>query len=310
MSKNNNDQKSKVESTFKSMDTEETLDIYFYRPIGYRFALISKALNMTPNTITVISIIIGVFAGHLFYYQDLTINVIGMLMLIFANSLDSTDGQLARMTGQTTKLGRFLDGFAGNVWYVSIYLHLWVRMMDSGYSPWILLLILLTGLSHSFQAAMSDYYRNAHLFFIKKNSLDDIETSDEMKKDYDAISWKNNFFKKLYMRLFLNYNMEQEILSSNFQKLISFIAQKWGNDVPDDIRAKFREGSRPLQKYCNIMTVNTRMIALFVSLFIGDPIWFILFEISILNIMLFYTVRKHERVSAALYDEIKVHPAS
>jgi hypothetical protein len=76
------------ESTLKSNDTEEKLDIYFYRPIGYRIALFCAKINMTPNTVTIISIFFGVAAGILFYAQNLWINVIGMLLLIFANSLD------------------------------------------------------------------------------------------------------------------------------------------------------------------------------------------------------------------------------
>ncbi|MGL5562718.1 MAG: CDP-alcohol phosphatidyltransferase family protein, partial [Tannerellaceae bacterium] len=31
--------KPSLESTLKSMDTEEFIDIHFYRPIGYRWAL-------------------------------------------------------------------------------------------------------------------------------------------------------------------------------------------------------------------------------------------------------------------------------
>lgn len=48
-------------------------------------------------------------------------NLIGMFLLIWANWYDCADGQLARMTGQKTLIGRILDGFAGDVWFFSIY---------------------------------------------------------------------------------------------------------------------------------------------------------------------------------------------
>ena len=89
-----------IESTLKSLDTEEFIDIHFYRPIGYRWALFFNKLGVSPNTITVASIFIGIAAGICFYYQSLAINIIGMLLLIWANSYDSADGQLARMTGK------------------------------------------------------------------------------------------------------------------------------------------------------------------------------------------------------------------
>ena len=94
----------------KSMDTEEFIDIHFYRPIGYQWALFFNKLGVTPNAITIASIFIGIAAGICFYPKDLIINVIGMLLLIWANSYDSADGQLARMTGQKSALGRILDG--------------------------------------------------------------------------------------------------------------------------------------------------------------------------------------------------------
>ncbi len=87
-----------LESTLKSLDTEEFIDIHFYRPIGYQWALFFNKLGVSPNSITIASIFIGIAAGICFYFQSLAINVIGMLLLIWANSYDSADGQLARMT--------------------------------------------------------------------------------------------------------------------------------------------------------------------------------------------------------------------
>ena len=95
-----------LESTLKSLDTEEFIDIHFYRPIGYQWALFFNKLGVSPNSITIASIFIGIAAGICFYFQSLAINVIGMLLLIWANSYDSADGQLARMTGRCRR--RFL----------------------------------------------------------------------------------------------------------------------------------------------------------------------------------------------------------
>lgn len=49
--------------SLKSMDTEETFDLIFYRPIGYGWALLAKKLGITPNAITIASIFLGVGAG-------------------------------------------------------------------------------------------------------------------------------------------------------------------------------------------------------------------------------------------------------
>ena len=58
--------------------------------------------------------ILGVAAGVMFYYPDMTHTLIGIFLLMWANHYDSCDGQLARMTGKKTRWGRMLDGFAGD----------------------------------------------------------------------------------------------------------------------------------------------------------------------------------------------------
>ena len=39
-------EKKGIEASFKSMDTEEFLDIYFNRPVGYAWALFFKKLGL------------------------------------------------------------------------------------------------------------------------------------------------------------------------------------------------------------------------------------------------------------------------
>ena len=102
------------------------------------------------------SIFIGIAAGICFYFQSLAINVIGMLLLIWANSYDSADGQLARMTGQKSALGRILDGAAGDFWFIAIYAAICLRLTPE-WGIWIWLLAATTGFFHSKQAAMADY---------------------------------------------------------------------------------------------------------------------------------------------------------
>ena len=80
--------KKSFESSLKSIETENFLDRIFYRPIGYRIALLLSKTPITPNVVTIISIFVGVFAGILFYYQNIYINLIGFALLVVANILD------------------------------------------------------------------------------------------------------------------------------------------------------------------------------------------------------------------------------
>ncbi|NCI51873.1 CDP-alcohol phosphatidyltransferase family protein [Sediminibacterium roseum] len=298
-------QKVTFESTLKSSDTEEKLDILFYRPIGYRIALFCAAVKITPNTVTIISIFFGVAAGILFYYPELWINVIGMLLLVFANSLDSADGQLARMTNNKSRIGRILDGLAGDFWFFSIHVAICLRSQNEGWSAWIWVWGVIAGASHVLQSALGDYYRNVHLFFIKGTDGSELDNSAHLQKEYDQLSWSKNFVKKFMSRSYLNYTKLQENLSPNLQKLLRAVHRKFPNGkMPDALVADFRQQNKPLMRFTNIIQFNTRVIFLFVWLFMNQSWLYFMFDMFVLNAFLIYMNRRQESISKTFYKRI------
>lgn len=288
------------EQSLKSNDTEERIDIWFYRPIGLRIAQLCATWGVTPNAVTITSIFFGVAAGILFYYPDIWTNVIGMLLLIFANSLDSADGQLARLTDSKSRFGRILDGFAGDFWFASIHIALCLRLMDQGWSAWVWVPGVLAGVSHVFQSAMADYYRNVHLYFIKGEAGSELDNTRDLKRDLDRLSWKKDFFKKIVLQGYRNYTNMQEFLSPKLQLLLSVVKEKFPDTMPIDFIQEFRAKNRPLMKYTNIVQFNTRVIFLFLWLFI-DQVWlYFVFDILVLNPILIYMCRRQEEVSGYL----------
>ena len=142
-----------LQATFKSQDTEEWLDIHFTRPLGLLWARFFNHFDIHPNVVTILSIILGAAAGVMFYYPDLTHTLIGIFLLVWANLYDSADGQLARMTGKKTRWGRILDGFAGDVWFFTIYAAICLRLQelpipgtDEPWGVWIWLMAAVSGL--------------------------------------------------------------------------------------------------------------------------------------------------------------------
>lgn len=275
----------------------------FYRPLGYRIAMLSVSIGITPTVLTIISIISGVVAGHLFYYHNLFINFWGMLFLVFAEMLDSADGQLARITNTKSRLGRILDGIAGNIMFLSIYIHLCLRMINEGAGIWIFIIAAISGLSHSLQCAMADYYRNAYMYFGLNSDMNELDYSKEVAHDYGMISWRN-FTKKLLMWSYLKYTTQQEYFSKNFQTLqnISFI--NFNGSIPDWFSVKYRNSNKQMLKYYNILTSNTRMIALFTSIILDKVYLFFIFEILVLNGLLLFVTLIQERKNALLVKDV------
>lgn len=283
------------ESSLKSSDTEEFIDIHFYRPIGYRWALFFSKRGVTPNQITIAAIFIGIAAGICYYFDNIWINILGIFLLIWANSYDSADGQLARMTGQKSELGRVLDGACGDFWFISIYFAIIFRLQpDWGW--WILALALLTGYFHTKQAAMADYYRNVHLLFLKGKAGSELDNSKILWKKYKELSWKKEPVVKLSEFFYISYTRGQERWTPSLQKMLKILKEKYQDQVPNWFRSEFREKSLPLMKYTNMLSFNTRAIALFISLLISIPWLYFVFELTVLNIMLVYMACRHENI--------------
>ena len=293
------------EQSLKSADTEEFIDIHFYRPIGYRWALFFNKIHVSPNAITVAGIFIGVAAGICFYYRDLWINVIGMLLLIWANSYDSADGQLARMTGKKSALGRILDGACGDIWFITIYAAICLRLTPQGWGIWIWLLAAVTGFFHSKQAAMADYYRNVHLLFLKGKAGSELSNSQAVAADFKRLSWKKQFIQKLFEMFYLNYTKGQEAYTPRLQQMLAVLKNDYHDEAPEWFCREFREKSLPLMKYTNMLSFNTRVIALFVSLLIDMPWLYFVFELTVLNLMLWYMVATHERICAEFTKKLE-----
>lgn len=295
--------KRELEASLKSMDTEEFIDIHFYRPIGYRWALFFRKAGITPNVVTIASIFLGIAAGVLFYFNDLSMTLCGIFLLIWANSYDSADGQLARLTGQKSELGRILDGACGDLWFITIYASICLRLTPEwGWRIWVL--AAFTGFFHSKQAAMADYYRNIHLFFLKGKAGSELDNSIQQQELYRSLSWKRDFIRKLFQFFYKNYTANQEKQTPKFQQLFKAVKAEYGDEIPQTVRDEFRTQSKPLMKYTNILSFNTRVIALFISLLINEPWIYFIFEISVLNILLVYMIVRHESFCNKLYKQI------
>jgi hypothetical protein len=284
--------KQRVLATMKSRDVESDFELYVTRTPGYLWALLFRRLHIHPITVTVLSIIIGSASAIFFAYDDLRYNIIGMLLLIWANWYDCADGQLARMTGQKTLVGRVLDGFGGEFWFICIYIGIAIRL----YPVWgiyIFLIILWAGFyCHSRQCGIADYYRNIHLWVTQGHESSELDTSAEQQKRMESLQWnKKEWFEKFYLFFYIRYIRTQERQTPEFQALRPLLE---GLPEDDPIRQQFRQESLPLMPLCNILTFDTRVGVLFLSMFIGYPWVYFVFEMTVLEALRFYTLHRHE----------------
>ncbi len=294
-----------LQASFKSSDTEEWLDVHFTRPIGLVFALFWNKLGVHPNVITILSIFLGVGAGWMFHYTDLAHNIWGVILLMFANFCDSTDGQMARLTGKKTLIGRMLDGFSGDVWFVAIYAaiawRLWsefIPFTDDQWGPWSWALCAVAGFTfHSPQSSLSDYYRQIHLFFLKGKEGSELDNYAQQRRVYEKYKQEGNVVGQLFFFNYANYCRSQEKRTPRFQRFF----KQWQGTRNEETRQQFLKGSRPLMPFTNILTFNTRAIVVYISCLINQPWIYPVFEITIMQGLYVYMHSKHEALCQSLY---------
>ena len=290
------------EATYKARDVEGILDLYFYRKIGFWLAQFFARLKMTPASVSLLGGLCGVIAGHLYFYRNLGTNIVGMALHVVANALDNADGQLARLTGRQSREGRIIDSLADHLVFVSIYVHLALRYLIEGASPAICFLAVAAGISHAWQGAAADYYRASYLYFVKGKSFMDLDSSVALRSDYQKLSWRDRPWHKFLLALYLNFTRQQEMLSPHLRRLREISNRSFAHEIPEWFRSRYQRSARPMFKLWGLLMTNTRMLLLFILLFIGQPVWYFWIEVTVFNVLLAYLIYRQENMSQSLLE--------
>ncbi|HQN93895.1 MAG TPA: CDP-alcohol phosphatidyltransferase family protein [Prolixibacteraceae bacterium] len=286
--------------SLKSWDTENFIDRVFYRPVGFKIAMALKSTGITPNAITIISIFFGIGGCLLFYPNNLAINLVGLALLVCANILDCVDGQLARITGIKSEIGRILDGFAGDLWFLTFYTVMTLRLIN--YEGWGLFTIgiaLFSGISHLTQAGMIDYYKTLHLHFLKGGKNSEFETSESIKKHQKSLTWKKPV-AKIFFKLYYLYTLNQEFKTPNLTRYLKNMHTTYPDGFPEEKISAFRSRSLKLMPLLDFFTFNSRSILIFITLVTNLEWLYFLVEIVIFNVLLSVAIFKHEKMCREL----------
>lgn len=289
----------KIEPTLKAREVEGTLDLCFYRPIGFRLAAFFARLKISPAAVSLLAGVFGVVAGHLYFYRSLATNAAGMVLHVCANTLDNADGQLARLTRKESRNGRIIDSVADHLGFASVYIHLALRCFLAGASPAIWVIALGAAMSHALQGAAADYYRTAYLYFAG-GARAEIDSSHALRSDYQKLSWTRRGWDKFLLALYLNFTLQQEMLAPSLKKLRDVSNTAFHGRIPDWLQNRYREAAGGMLKWWRLLMTNTRMLILFIVLLMGQPVYYFWFELVPLNVLFIYLMVRQERMAQSL----------
>lgn len=98
------------------------------------------ATPVTPNMLTVATALLALAGAGLFIPGDPVLANWGAGLFVLARFGDHFDGELARQSGKTSKLGYYLDYVSGAISYSALFICLGVGFMGSALDNWAIVL--------------------------------------------------------------------------------------------------------------------------------------------------------------------------
>lgn len=87
------------------------------------------------------------------------------------------------------------------------------------------------------------------------------------------------------------------MLSPKLQKFLHVLKSKYPDDIPLTLSNELRQGNKKYMKYTNILQFNTRVLFLFLCLFINLPWLYFVFDLIVMNSILIYLIYKEEKLA-------------
>jgi phosphatidylglycerophosphate synthase len=202
-------------SSLKRPDVEEWADLFLFRPLAFLLVKAIFRTSLTPNQLSVFSVMLGVAAGILFGTGGPVTAGLGAALFFLSIVVDCADGQLARLKKNGTPLGRLVDGAIDYVVGVAVYLGLGFGFTAVSSRPlhwWIL--ILAAAASNILHSVVFDYYRNRYLAYVHGVSSALTDTIREFRSEYKRLARQpGQGLRRRFIRLYLGYTAFQLKLS-------------------------------------------------------------------------------------------------
>lgn len=175
--------------SLKPREVEEPIDVWVHRPLAYLLALTLRPTPVSPNWVTGMSIVAGIAASCAMFMAFPRHMPIAGLCIFLSAVFDCADGQLARMRGTSSILGRMLDGAADGVVSIAIVVAGSYVVLQQHWEPPLaraifVPLVVITAITGSYHTGSYDHYKNLYLRLCHPTYREgeDIETAEARRK--------------------------------------------------------------------------------------------------------------------------------
>jgi phosphatidylglycerophosphate synthase len=153
--------------SLKMLEVEEFLDLILYRPLALVFVRIVYRTPITPNGVTFLSFLGGLASAYCFAQGTVSSVAWGGIWYAIANTLDCSDGQLARLQGSGTPLGRLVDGVVDWAISVAIFAGLGIGLQRATGDTSVWYYVVAAGVTSALHAFMFDLYQQQFIATVR-----------------------------------------------------------------------------------------------------------------------------------------------
>jgi phosphatidylglycerophosphate synthase len=278
----------------KGRAVEEWTDLRFFRPAGLRIARALMPTRLSPDHVTMLALVVGLVAGRLCYYDNVGLNALGVVLFIVSDIFDSADGQLARMRGTSSRLGKVLDGIADGARFTNLYVQLMARLLVAG-APWWMVVPLgvAAGIAHAKQSAAADYIRQLYLYLAEGGAGE-----FALAEDMPAMSASTR--RQVYLnRFYAGYLRSHARL---VPRSLALVRRLRATNTVRGIDRAWADSQAPVVRQCAWIGQNIRFLLLAITVVPGHPAAFLWITLVPMSAVMMAILAVHERHAAALLD--------
>ena len=281
-------------------ELEDSLNYHLYHPLAWQVARRLASTPITPNMVSVFGGLCVVLAAivyvqpfwlHLFWPWSV---LLGLFLHMSWHVFDGADGDLARLTGQSSPMGELIDGICDYVSHIVLYLILgWLLAGMIGGAGWWLM--LGAGISHIAQANHVEVQRRSYQWWVYG-----VPWLRNSHGAADSATRKGFFGGIVSGYLALASGM------TPYSAQIDSLVQDAANSPDQKARIKMavQTDAVPLLAVLKVLGPNPRALVLGLSMLFGTPLWYFLYLIVVLNLVLVWSVIAHnaaaKRIAAKL----------
>jgi hypothetical protein len=100
------------------------------------------------------------------------------------------------------------------------------------------------------------------------------------------------------------------MLAPGLKKLSETANTAFHGRIPGWLEQRYRNVAGQTLKWWRLLMTNTRMLVLFLLLFLGQPVYYFWFELLPLNALFVYLLARQEKMAESLERLVVAHPSA